>query len=69
MGIFKECDIRGIAWKEIALETANAIGRSFGIVAAGPKVVCVGRDGRESSQDLAESLIRGLTAVGRDVLR
>ena len=50
---------------------AYAIGRSFGTIVkrdGGPKVA-VGYDGRLSSIDLANSLVRGLNDAGIDVLQ
>jgi phosphomannomutase len=48
--VFKAYDIRGIVPATLTEELAEALGKSFGTIAlaAGEKVVAVGRDGRLS---------------------
>ena len=68
--IFKAYDIRGIAPASINEELAEALGRAFGTVARseGETCVAVGRDGRLSGASLSAALVRGLVAVGIDVI-
>jgi phosphomannomutase/phosphoglucomutase len=67
--IFKAYDIRGIVGESLNAEVAFEIGRAIGSEAyfRGEQTVVVGRDGRLSSPDLSDALIRGLLATGRDV--
>jgi phosphomannomutase len=67
----REYDIRGIVGETLGIADAEALGRSFGTLLkrAGGRSVAVGRDGRESSPGLEDSLIRGLNASGVDVVR
>ena len=65
--IFKAYDIRGKVGSELTEEVAEAVGRGLAdILAEGP--VAVGRDMRPDSGALANAVIRGLTAQGRDVI-
>jgi phosphomannomutase/phosphoglucomutase len=68
-GIFRAYDIRGIVGESLTPEVAFDIGRAIGSEAyfRGEQTVVVARDGRLSGPELAESLIRGLLATGRDV--
>ena len=70
MALFREYDIRGIVGEELTEDVAEKIGRAFATMARerGVKTVSVGRDGRESSPMLRDSLVRGLTASGLNVL-
>ena len=67
----REYDIRGIVGRTLGEEDAEAVGRSFGTVLrrAGGTRVAVGRDGRESSPELARRLVEGLNKAGIDVVR
>jgi phosphomannomutase/phosphoglucomutase len=67
--IFRAYDIRGIVGDTLTAEVAFEIGRAIGSEAyyRGEQTVVVGRDGRVSGPTLAEALIRGLKATGRDV--
>ncbi len=67
--IFRAYDIRGVVGESLTPEAAYEIGRAIGSEAyfRGEQSIVVGRDGRLSSPDLAEALIRGLKATGRDV--
>jgi phosphomannomutase len=69
--ILREYDIRGIVGETLAPPDAEAIGRTFGTLVrrAGGTRVAVGRDGRESSPQLEQALIDGLTRSGADVVR
>lgn len=64
--IFKAYDIRGLVDGELTPELVNSIGKAFAdwLPKEGP--VVVGYDMRPSSPELAEALIAGLTAQGRD---
>ena len=64
---FKAYDIRGRVPEELNKELVYRIGRSF-VKQLGAKKVVVGRDVRLSSENLAQSLIKGLTDGGCDVL-
>ncbi|MGY8814342.1 MAG: phosphomannomutase/phosphoglucomutase [Gammaproteobacteria bacterium] len=68
--IFRKYDIRGIVDKVLTSDIVYKIGLAVGSEAdaAGIKTIVVGRDGRNSSPDLAKSLISGFTAAGRDVI-
>ncbi|MDO4725474.1 MAG: phosphomannomutase/phosphoglucomutase [Comamonadaceae bacterium] len=68
--IFKAYDIRGTTPVTINEALAEALGRAFGThaLAAGERVVAVGRDGRLSGPALAAALIRGLVAAGIEVI-
>lgn len=59
-------DIRGIVGKTLGEEDAYAIGRGVAtmVMRAGGKAVAVGRDGRESSIDLARAVLRGIEEAG-----
>ncbi len=68
--IFKAYDIRGIVPSTVTAEVAEGIGRAFGTIALaeGESTVAVGRDGRLSGPDLSAALMRGLAAVGIEVI-
>jgi phosphomannomutase len=67
----REYDIRGIVGETLGPDDGYAIGRGFAtrVRRAGGRKVAVGRDGRLSSPELEEALIRGLTEAGADVVR
>ena len=68
--IFKAYDIRGIVPATINEAMAEALGRAFGTLARreGETAVAVGRDGRLSGAALSAALVRGLVAVGLEVI-
>ncbi len=68
--IFRAYDIRGVVENSLTPEVVKIIGRSIGSEAAEleQKTVIVGRDGRNSSPQLAEALIEGLRSSGREVV-
>ncbi len=70
MALFREYDIRGIVGAELTNQVAEEIGRAFATMGRdrGLKTVAVGRDGRNSSPALRDSLVRGLTAGGLNVV-
>ncbi len=68
--IFKAYDIRGIVPVTVTEAVAEGIGKAFGTVALaqGETRVAVGRDGRLSGPALSAALVRGLVAVGIEVI-
>ena len=68
--IFKAYDIRGIVPSTVDEAVAEGLGKAFGTLALreGQKSVAVGRDGRLSGPAISAALIRGLVAVGVDVI-
>ncbi len=69
-GIFRAYDIRGIVGKTLTAEVVAKIGQAIGAEAGArsQQTVAVGRDGRLSSPELADALIQGLRAAGRNVI-
>ncbi|GLQ07711.1 phosphoglucomutase/phosphomannomutase PgmG [Sneathiella chinensis] len=69
--ILREYDIRGIVGETLFPADAEAIGRAFGsqMIENGDQRVAVGYDGRASSPELEQALVRGLRASGVDVIR
>src|SRR5574337_553629 len=65
--IFKAYDIRGIVPTELDEDTAYAIGRGLVAFLQVPQVA-VGRDMRVSSPQIAQAVMRGITAQGADVI-
>ncbi len=68
--IFRAYDIRGIVGEDLSEDISRKIGHAIGseAEARGQQSVIVGYDGREYSPALAEALIEGLIASGRDVI-
>lgn len=68
--IFRAYDIRGVVGESLNADIAQQIGLAIGSEAdaRGEQTVLVGYDGRNSSPELAEALIEGLTTSGRDVI-
>lgn len=68
--IFRAYDIRGIVGETLTPKIAKAVGRAIGTEADVRKqqVICLGRDGRSSSPELAAALGEGLLESGREVL-
>ncbi|WP_342455210.1 phosphomannomutase/phosphoglucomutase [Spartinivicinus poritis] len=68
--IFRAYDIRGVVGDTLSLETAELIGRAIGseAKAANENCVMVGADGRLSSPEISEQLIKGILATGVDVI-
>jgi len=65
--LFKAYDVRGLVPKEWGPEDAEAIGRAIPAV-LGVSQLCVGRDMRVSSPEMAAAVIRGAVAAGADVV-
>ncbi len=66
--IFKAYDVRGKVGSELTPESVETIGRAFGDWLPGEGAVAVGHDMRPDSASLAEALIKGLVAQGREVI-
>jgi len=68
--IFRKYDIRGVVGDTLTIDVVNKIGHAIGsaAAAAAQKAVIVGRDGRLSSPEFADSLIKGLRATGMNVI-
>jgi len=64
--IFKEYDIRGVAFKEITPALSELVGKAFGTYALkkGFNKITVGKDNRLSTPTLSKALIKGLTSTG-----
>ena len=64
--LLRKYDIRGTVGENLSISDARAIGRTFGSIIRDSQghFVCVGRDGRLSSPDLADGLIEGLIGSG-----
>lgn len=67
--IFRAYDIRGNSDKDLSAEIAYKIGFCFAktVIVSENKLVCVGRDGRLSSKELCNSLIKGVKDGGGEV--
>lgn len=65
--IFKAYDVRGKVGSELTPEVTKKIGQAFAQWLPNDGPVAVGRDMRPDSLELAQALIAGLQAQGRDV--
>jgi phosphomannomutase len=65
--IFKSYDIRGKVGSELTADVAEKIGRAMAQWLPTQGTVAVGRDMRPDSAELAQAMIKGLTAGGRNV--
>jgi len=68
--IFRAYDIRGVFGDTLTAPVMLGIGRALGseAISRGAMSICVGRDGRQSSPELAQSLIKGLVSTGLKVV-
>lgn len=68
--IFREYDIRGVAWDNLDPQVCTVLGAAYGSMMqeGGVRRIVVGRDGRASSPDFSRSLIAGLLSVGCEVI-
>ena len=68
--VLRAYDVRGIVGAGLDARAVRALGRAIGTEAAmaGQSRIVVGRDGRLSSDELADALIDGLVACGREVI-
>lgn len=67
--IFREYDVRGIAWENLDPQVCTVLGAAYGSMVredGNPRVV-VGRDARLSSKDLSQAFIAGLMGTGCEV--
>ena len=68
--VLREYDIRGIVNKDLTVNTAYTIGRTFGHVVCNQfseKTIVVGYDGRLTSPELQKALCKGLLESGANV--
>ncbi len=69
--IFREYDIRGVVGTDLDEDFAFSLGGAFGALIKKVKKygsrVSVGRDGRISSETLAENITKGIISTGVDV--
>ena len=68
INIFRAYDIRGIYGIDLNEKIAFQIGEAYGQFLNSNAIIAVGRDIRESSQNLLNSLIDGLTNTGINVI-
>ncbi len=70
MSIFREYDIRGVVGTDLTTDVAESIGKAYATLAKERDVesVTVGRDGRLTSPDMRDRLVKGLTSGGLDVI-
>lgn len=66
--VFKAYDIRGKVGSELTVELSHAVGRALADWLPTEGAVAVGRDMRPDSAELAQSVMEGLRAQGRDVI-
>ena len=68
--IFREYDIRGIYGTDLTEEYVELIGKAYGTLIKRDKgrTISLGRDCRLSSPSLSESLIKGITSTGVNVI-
>jgi len=66
--IFREYDIRGIVGSDLNKQSVKLIGYFFGKKIGGQRVVSVGFDARDHSQELRDCLVSGLNRAGCTVL-
>ncbi|HTD28973.1 MAG TPA: phosphomannomutase/phosphoglucomutase, partial [Xanthomonadaceae bacterium] len=68
--IFRAYDIRGVVGTTLDAGIAKMIGQAIGSAMQdqGLKDIVIGRDGRLSGEDMANALIDGLRAAGREVI-
>lgn len=65
--IFKAYDVRGKVGDELNPKAVNAIGQAFASWLPTDGAIAIGRDMRPDSKELADAMIEGLRAQGRDV--
>jgi phosphomannomutase/phosphoglucomutase len=68
--VFREYDIRGIAWENLDPQVCTVLGAAYGTVIGdqGEGRVVVGRDGRISSPELGRAFMTGLLGAGCQVM-
>ena len=67
--ILREYDVRGVYGESLTTEDAKMLGISFGtrVMESGGKIIVVGFDGRITSPELCNSLVKGLVSCGLNV--
>ena len=67
--VFRDYDIRGLAYSELDEEFALRLGRALGqlVLKRDQRSIYIARDGRLSSAELAEALSNGLRLSGCEV--
>jgi phosphomannomutase/phosphoglucomutase len=67
--IFREYDIRGVVDRDFQKETVLALGRGIGTLMKrqGASKITLGRDGRLSSERIAQELAEGLASCGLEI--
>jgi len=65
--IFKDYDVRGLYPDELNANTFNLIAQELALFYH-PKTVAIGRDIRDSSQELQKAMIEGFISQGVDVV-
>ena len=67
--ILREYDVRGVYGESLTTEDAKMLGISFGtrVMESGGKTIVVGFDGRITSPELCNSLVKGLVSCGLNV--
>jgi phosphomannomutase/phosphoglucomutase len=68
--VFREYDIRGIAWENLHPQVYTVLGAAYGAIIQDQSQgrVVVGRDGRISSPDLSRAFMAGLLGAGCQVI-
>ena len=69
--IFRQYDVRGVVGRDLSPDVAYQLGRGYAAFLAERDIhgiVAVGRDNRPSGETLRDSLVRGLTECGYDVI-
>jgi phosphoglucosamine mutase len=66
--IFRAYDIRGIYKKEVSVEFAEDIGKSFGTFLGNKGKIVLGRDARHGGQELVDASARGLNDAGLETV-
>lgn len=66
MGFFKAYDMRGTFGVDFDLDTVYKVGKALPRVVKGRRWL-VGRDGRTTSSDVRDALVRGLVEAGAEV--
>jgi phosphoglucosamine mutase len=66
--IFRAYDIRGVYRKELTLDFAEKVGRSFGTFLGGNGTVVMSRDARHGGPEIQAAVSRGLNKAGLDTI-
>lgn len=68
--VFRDYDIRGIAGKQLTVDFAQQLGKALALraIARGEHTLILGRDGRQSSEQLSEALEQGILSTGCHII-